>query len=72
MSQVVDNTVDMIQTTSTTVPLVVRVVQPRKPGEMQGGAAANSNVVSEYVLLSSLPQELKERVITAIKAQMQG
>lgn len=72
MSQVVDSTVDMIQTTSTTIPLVVRVVQPRKAGEMQGGAAGNNNVVSEYVLLSALPQELKERVITAIKAQMQG
>lgn len=72
MSQVVDNTVDMIQTTSTVVPLVVRVVQPRKAGEIMGGAAANSNVVSEYVLLSALPAELRERVVTAIKAQMQG
>jgi hypothetical protein len=70
MSQVVDTTTQMIQTTDTTVPMVLRVVQPRKPGEMMGGAAASSNVVSEYVLLSALPQELKERVITAIKAQM--
>ncbi len=72
MSQVVDNTVDMIQTTNTTIPLVIRVVQPRKAGEMQGGAAGNSNVVNEYVLLSAMPQELKDRVIMAIKAQMQG
>lgn len=70
MSQVVDNTVDMIQTTNTTVPLVIRVVQPRKPGESSAGPAANNNIVSEYVLLSAIPQELKERVVIAIKAQM--
>jgi len=72
MSQVVDNTVDMIQTTSTTIPMVIRVVQPRKPGEISAGPSANSNVVSEYVLLSAIPQDLKDRVIMAIKAQMQG
>ena len=73
MSQQVDTLQGFIHSTNATVPLVIRTVTPRADGSnFVGGAPAGGNVVSEYILLSALPADLKERVVTAIKAQMQG
>ena len=54
-------------------PLVIRTVTPRSGANVQveGGSSSAGKVVSEYVLLSVLPPELKERVVTAIKALAQ-
>jgi hypothetical protein len=73
MSQQIDTLVQPVFCNNPTVPLVVRTVTPRADGTMLvGGAAQGGQVVSEYILLSALPQDLRERVVTAIKAQMQG
>lgn len=73
MSQQIDSLVQPVFCNNPTVPLVVRTVTPRADGTMLvGGSAQGGQVVSEYILLSALPQDLRERVITAIKAQMQG
>lgn len=73
MSQIVDTLSGFIHSSSSAVPLVIRTVTPRADGTMLvGGAPAGGQVVSEFVLLSALPAELRERVVTAIKAQMVG
>lgn len=73
MSQQIDTLVQPVFCNNPTVPLVVRTVTPRADGTMLvGGAAQGGQVVSEFILLSALPQDLRERVVTAIKAQMQG
>jgi hypothetical protein len=73
MSQQVESLSQFIHCAQPSVPLVVRAVTPRADGSMiVGGSPGGGQVVSEYVLLSALPAELKERVVTAIKAQMQG
>jgi len=47
-------------------PLVIRAAVTTSGGSMQGGVPAVTKV-ENYVLLSALPEELQERVRTAIQ-----
>lgn len=68
MSQQVDTLVQPIVSTNPVVPLVVRCVTSRAGNTMlTSGAPEGGQVINEYVLLSALPQDLKERVITAVR-----
>jgi len=49
-------------------PLVINVGVNRSGGEMMSGPVENVIRPESYVLLSALPDELKERVKTAIQA----
>lgn len=69
MSQNVDTLAQPIYSNSAGAPLVIRTVTPRAGVvQMEGGVLTQGGQISEYVLLSALPQELRERVVTAIKA----
>lgn len=73
MGQLVDSLTDFIHSVDFRVPLVLRTLTPGPPNSMHvGGTVSSAPAVSEYILLSALPPELKERVVTAIKAQMVG
>lgn len=63
-----------IHAASSAVPLVIRTVTPRTDAGMYvaGGVPAQGENVSEYILVSALPAELRERVVTAINAMLQG
>jgi hypothetical protein len=53
-------------------PLVLNVVvQPRRE-EFVGGVLESSRRTEQYVILSALPAELRQRVITAIGALQAG
>lgn len=53
------------------IPLVIQTCTPRANGDQYGGGpAAQGEVWSEFILLKALPDELRERVITAIKMQL--
>ena len=72
MTQQVQTLVQPIVAADATIPLFIRTVTPRSNGTMLvGGAAVGGEVTKEYILLDALPQDLRERVITAIKAQLQ-
>lgn len=62
----------MIYSDTVQVPLVVRTSTPRADSTMQvaGGTPSQGFNVSEYVLLTALPKELRDRVVLAIKAQL--
>ena len=51
-------------------PLVVTVGVQRSSGEIMGGPVENAVRPEYYVLLSALPEELRERVKTAVQAIM--
>lgn len=70
MSQNVATLTQTIHSNDNGPPLVIRTVTPRVGAnvQMEGGSPSQGTVMSEYILLSALPQELRERVVTAIKA----
>lgn len=70
MSQIVDNLSDIVFSRNHVTPTFIRVVSPRETTMIVGGTAGESTVMNEYIRLSALPQELRERVIAAIKAQI--
>ena len=49
-------------------PLVIRAVITKTSPEMLGGVPSTSQKVENYVMISSLPEELQERVKLAIQA----
>jgi hypothetical protein len=49
-------------------PLVIRAVVTKQSPEMLGGVPSTSQKVENYVMISSLPEELQERVKLAIQA----
>lgn len=55
-----------------TPPLTIRVGVKSSSGFMSGGVAQTNYKIETYVLLSSLPKELQERVKTAIQALSSG
>lgn len=63
-----------IYASSVVVPLVIRTVTPRADAGMYvaGGVPSQGENISEYILVSALPPELRERVVTAINAMLQG
>lgn len=73
MSQKVQTLTQPVFSDDNGPPLVIRVVTPRAGAnlQMEGGSPSQGGQVSEYVLLSVLPPELRERVVTAIKALAQ-
>lgn len=53
-------------------PLVVRAVVHQDGAMVMGGVPASTKKVESYVLLSSLPEELRLRVELAVQALIQG
>lgn len=49
-------------------PLFIRTYIPAPAFLQEGGTSAASLKLEEYVLLSALPADLKDRVVTFIKA----
>lgn len=49
-------------------PLVLKVVTQRHGDHIAGGVSSSSVKMEEYVMFSVLPDELKERVRTALHA----
>jgi len=53
-------------------PLVIRTIVKLNQDYIAGGMPSAAVFAEDYVLLSSLPRELQERVITAVKAIQDG
>ena len=49
-------------------PLVLRIATAPRVEEMVGGPISNPVKIENYVLLSALPEELRQRVTTAVQA----
>lgn len=49
-------------------PIVLRTVVTTTSAYVAGGMPTEAKKVEEYILLSSLPKELQERVKTAVQA----
>lgn len=59
-----------ITSADSTRPLFIRTLSPRPNQLHTGGYSSGGMVQEEYVQLSVLPDDLKNRVITAIQALM--
>lgn len=53
-------------------PVALRVAVTPAAGFSEGGQMGSVTQIETYVLLSSLPQELQERVRTAVQALITG
>jgi hypothetical protein len=53
-------------------PLVVRLIVQPKPMETMGGVVSSATRNEDYVCLSALPDELRQRVIVAVQAMQAG
>lgn len=53
-------------------PVVMRAVVTQNVDYLSGGMPQTSEKLEHYVLISSLPRELQERVHTAIQALISG
>lgn len=53
-------------------PLMLRVAVTPNNGMVAGGVPISTTKIESYVLLSALPQELQERVKTAIQMLVSG
>jgi hypothetical protein len=53
-------------------PPLVMILQTSSRNEFVGGVPANAARNEHYVLLSALPEELRQRVVTAIQALQSG
>jgi hypothetical protein len=53
-------------------PLVIRTIISNNNGYIGGGVPQTSLTAEDYVLLSSLPKELQERIKVAIQAIVSG
>lgn len=53
-------------------PVVLRVVTHPSNGSMVEGVPATTAVNEQYVLLSALPDEIRQRVVTAVQALFAG
>jgi len=51
-------------------PLVLRIGVTRQVDHIQGGVPQSSMKAEPYVLLSALPDEIRQRVETAIQMQL--
>jgi hypothetical protein len=72
MIQKVDLYQPILHATGTRVPLTLRVSVHANTEMVEGGVPATSLKNENYVLLSALPKELQQRVVTAVQALIAG
>ena len=53
-------------------PLVIRTIVTPMTAMVEGGTPASARKAEDYILLSALPNELQERVRTAVRAIIAG
>ena len=66
----IDTAMNTIVSRDATKPLFVRIAYPSQPIYAGSSPMASQIKVEEYIMLSALPVHLREKVVTAIKAQM--